>query len=705
MPSGTPTGRFSPYETAVLARLFDIVIPQDEDPGGWYGGVERLLAEHGLDFMAWSIEPLRNAVRQIEQRARSEAGREFLDLDNDAQTAIFCAIYNDEIRDSSEAVRSTSDFGNRIALSPLATVIAVGFEGFYGGTREPAGWKVAGFTPLPVDVTPVDTQTTASSAVDQLPASYDTIVIGAGAGGGVAAAELAEAGQHVLLIERGRELASRDLRGNHLQGKRLAEYDVIAGPGPGNPRVLEHPDGSTTVLLGEGSGYDYGLVAMTPGGGTRLWQGMSWRFYPEDFAMADVYGTPEGSTLANWPFGYEELEPYYQRIEWELGVAGDGDGVLGARTPRKAGYPMPPMPDDAVRAHLARSATTLGWATTAIPFAINTVPRAGRAACVHCFQCVGHTCPVDAKNGTQNTYIPRALATGNAHLLTSSQVIEIEHDGNGQARGVQVVTQTRSGPVQSQFGAKRIVVAAGALETPRLLLASGLGNDWVGRNHHSHGIAMAIAAESPHLKSFAGPGHSIASLEFVHSDREGWGGGVLFDMPPQYPLALARSAAELGAAPYGSAHKAWMRRAELPLGVISMVQEIPDHSARVSLDPRAVDRLGMPALRIAGSAHPATIQAARYMAERAERWVAASGGRSVRTAALPGAPQGAEHSAGTVRFGSDPSSAACDPQGRLFGTSNVYVADASLHPTNGGFNPGLTVMANALRIAHLMPIA
>lgn len=692
----------SAYETAVVARLVDIIIPADEAPGGWSGGVERLLAEHLGDFMAWCADPLRRAVAQVEAGARETAGVGFVDLTPDEQEAVFAELEAAERAAQAGSEHQSGWPFDRASLTPFAALIVVSFEGYYGGTREPTGWSVAGFRPVPKDVVPVDPDPVAGTPLRDIQPSYDVIVVGAGAGGGVAAAELSEAGRHVLLLERAPPHRNSDLRGNHLQGKRLAEYEVTAGPGVGHPRVLEHADGSTSLLPGERSGNDYGLVAMTLGGGTRVWQGMSWRFYPEDFQMAEVYGRPDGSTLADWPFDYDELEPYYDRVEWELGVCGDGNGVLGDRTPRSRPYPMPPLPGDPTRVHLGAAARKLGWRTTAIPFAINSVPRAGRAACVRCAQCAGHACPVDAKNGTQNAFIPRAIASGHADLLTRSQVLAIEHDGRGHATGVRVVTETAHGPIESRIAAKRIVVAAGALETPRLLLASGLGNDWVGRNHHSHGVSLAIATQASDVKTYSGPGHSIATLEFVHRDRAAWGGGVLFDMPPSYPLALAHSVAGLGGPGHGAGHKAWMRRGVLPLGVVSMVQEIPDESARISLDPVARDRYGMPALRAAGTPHAATLEAAAYMADRAREWIEQSEGGEVRAIPSPGLPQGTEHSAGTVRLGSNSALAACDPRGRLFGTENVYVADASLHPTNGGFNPGLTVMANALRVARLM---
>jgi choline dehydrogenase-like flavoprotein len=363
---------------------------------------------------------------------------------------------------------------------------------------------------------------------------------------------------------------------------------------------------------------------------------------------------------------------------------------------------MPPFPSDDVRVRFGAAAQALGWATSPIPFAINSVPRGGRRACVRCPQCIGHSCPVDAKNGTHNTFIPRALATGNCDLLLSAQAVSIEQEAPAGAVRVRMVIETDTGPVERLVRARKVVLAAGAIESARLLLVSGLGNDWVGRNHHSHGLAGATALSGVSRTSYQGPGHSVASVDWVHRDGQAWGGGVIFDAAPMYPLARARLGRQLAGLGWGGAHKRWMRSSGPLLGTRSLVQEIPDVSSRVTLDSSVVDRWGMPVARLAGRANRATSAAVDYMARRCVEWLEAAGGHDIIPVREDNVPQGNEHSAGTIRLADHPAFGACDPRGRLFGTQNVYIADASLHPTNGGFNPGLTVMANALRVAHLM---
>jgi choline dehydrogenase-like flavoprotein len=625
-----------------MRELIDQVIPPDAWPGGWDGGVADLLEREPL---AWARPLL----------ARAGAYSDVAALE----------------RDDPEA---------------FAALLRVCFEGYYAARAgfTPPAWDMLGFPVTPtVEPEPIP-------VIEEPRGAYDVVVVGAGAGGGVTAHVLAEAGARVLLVERARAHTQAELTGDHLHGKRTAVYDPVAGPGPGHPRVL---DGTGVVDVVEDP-WAWGLNAMTVGGGTRVWQGMAWRFLPEDFAMASRYGVPAGSTLTDWPITYEDLEPYYDRVEWEIGVSGASSGPLTDRFARTRGYPMPPLRDDAIRLAFAAAADRLGWGWGPVPFAINSVPRDGRAACVHCSQCLGHASPVNAKNGTYNTVIPRAVASGNCDLLVRAQVVAIEPDG------VRVVLAGAERHVRCD----RVVVCAGAVETPRLLLASGLGNEVVGTNLHNHAFVMLYGVADEPLERFEGPGHSVATLDFVHRDGEAWGGGVLFDAPSLLPVTAAGLARELGEPVWGAGHKAWMReRSRHVVGGMGIGQEIPSARAKVTVDPDVRDVHGMPVARLHGDVHPATIEVREYMARHLNTWLDEIG-IARRFAFASGRPPAAagEHSAGTCRMGEDPATSACDRFGRVHGSDRVYVADASLLNTNGGVNPCETTMANAWRVAEAL---
>ena len=311
---------------------------------------------------------------------------------------------------------------------------------------------------------------------------YDCVVVGAGAAGGIIAALLAEAGRSVLLLERGPAMTyATDPRRDHLRNQRFSEYGHNAGPAiEGNPRVLIDAAGREHILRPHESGYNNNAAVV--GGGTVVYGGQAWRFMPDDFRMASSYGVPAGSSLADWPIGYDDLAPYYDRAEWEIGVSGDGAGNRH-QGPRTRGYPMPAVPSGATTSVLRKGADALGISSFTPPLLINTVPRGGRGACIQCGSCVGFTCPSNGKNGTQNTVLPRALATGLCDLVSGAMVEQVDTDASGNVIGVTFLEGRDGAITRRSVKAKIVVVSAGAIESARLLQLSrsklhpdGLGN-------------------------------------------------------------------------------------------------------------------------------------------------------------------------------------------------------------------------------------
>jgi len=528
--------------------------------------------------------------------------------------------------------------------------------------------------------------------------------VGAGAGGGIVACMLAEAGRRVLLLERGDALGQRQVSRDHLRNHRLALYGHNTGPPlEGHPRVLE-AHGEARVVRPFELGYHNN--AMTVGGGTRVYAGQAWRFAPQDFRMASIYGVPEGSSLADWPIDYATLAPFYELAENEIGVSGEpGHSHAGPRND----YPMPPVDSDLDGPVLKAAARRLGWNVRGVPLTINTVPRHGRPACAAYGTCVGFACPTEARGGTANTMIPRALASGNCRLVTGAQASRIEIDERGRARAVHFFHDAGGEPGARRIETDLVVVAAGAIETARLLLLSrdarhpdGLGNrfDQVGRHLQGHVYCGAFGLHPERIRSSIGPGNALATCDFNHGTPGIIGGGMLANESP-FPLYLSLFFWP-GLPRWGAASKDAMAKAyQHTLIVMGPIQEIPNAEARVVLDPQVRDRWGLPVVRLRGQLHPASLAPARMLRGRAEEWLTAADVADPRSfiAADPQGLTASQHQAGTCRMGGDPQRSVTDASGRVHGHENLYVADASLHVTNGGFNPVLTVMANAFRVS------
>lgn len=531
--------------------------------------------------------------------------------------------------------------------------------------------------------------------------SYDVIVIGAGAGGGVAAGVLAEAGKRVLLLERGRDLSFDDIGRDHLRNQRLSQYGHNAGPDiDGNPRT-----GTNGRLIRPHEG-GYHNNAACVGSGTRVYGAQAWRFMPQDFRMASLYGVPDGSSLADWPISYDDLAPYYEKAEWEIGVAGDHQTMTHLPNYNQP-YPMSPLSLSLQGQTHRRGLDALGWQAVPVPLLINTEPYHNRPACTRCQHCVGFACPVDAKNGTQNTLIERALESGNCDLVTQAMVERILTDDGGRVSGV--VYHDRDGE-RIEARAAVVVLSAGAVETARLLLNSataqepdGMGNnsDQVGRHLQGHYYPGASGLFTQPVRDDLGPGASMATPQFNHGNDDIIGGGMLADEFVLLPIIFWKRFLPPDTPRWGSENKRFMRESYRHVSAVKgPVQEIPSPDARVSLDPAVRDRYGIPVAHLSGTTHPETVRTATFMHERATEWLTASG--AVKTWGQPPGLHlsGGQHQAGTCRMGDDPATSVVDQWSRVHGHDNLFVADGSVHVTNSGFNPVLTIMALAWRTAE-----
>ncbi len=532
----------------------------------------------------------------------------------------------------------------------------------------------------------------------------NAVVVGAGAGGGIVAKQLATAGLTVVLVERGKWYTAFDCRKDDLRNQRTTVLGNSFGPDEDrNPRVFVDEQGHEHLLKPSDGAYSNNAACV--GGGTASYGAMAWRYMEKDFRMRSTYGTIAGSTLDDWPISYADLEPYYEKAEWEIGVSGDDANNI-FRSPRRRPLPMPPLPPNREYEILKPAAQRLGLHPFDIPMLRNSVPYNGRAACMRCRWCVGFACEVDAKNGTQNTVIPTALATGNCELRTECIVKEILTDSRGRAKGVAYFdAQSR---LQEQT-ADLVVVSGSAIESARLLLNSrsrlfptGLGNrsDWVGRNLQGHAYTGAVGLFDFEVYDDLGPGAGIAICDFNHGNHglNGEGlisGGMLANEFIRLPYQFVGWRAP-GVPRWGRAHKEYMRQFyRRSIGVMGPVQELPMFDSRVEVDPKVKDYWGIPVVRLSGHRHPNDQVVGKFLASKAEAWLKEAGATTT-WAFLPGTGlSGGQHQAGTCRMGDDPQTSVVDKYCRVHDVDNLYVVDGSVHVTNGGFNPALTIMAIA----------
>lgn len=544
--------------------------------------------------------------------------------------------------------------------------------------------------------------------------TVDAVIVGSGPGGATVADVLTAAGWTVTIVEKGR---------NHLLDPQdptrpAADYsnDEIKflarhflGPDP----FLEPRTFRTTEADGDHSHVgEVNSIPTTVGGGGTHADGKVPRFREEDFALRSTHGPVDGADVDDWPLSYPDLEPFYADVERRIGVAGDA-GANPFAAPRSGPYPMPPGAPMYGATVSGAAAERLGLHPYAAPTAANSVAYDGRPACNNCGFCAFFGCPIHAK-GDPVALLTRAMATGRAELLSETFVSRIRHDGR-RASGVDCI-----GPdgVERTVEARHVVVAGGAIETPRLLLLSGLDHPLIGRYLMVHFQTIAVGVMRERLHS-----HKGRAVTHVHDDamivdaaaraaaREAdlpWlRGGLVEHGGGSLPIMEAQ------AYPWGPEHKRLMRHSPMRdrLWAFTMQgEDLAQVTNRVDLDPTVRDVRGFPVARItyrphrhelAASAHHGPVLV-RVLEEMGAVWTAvatspALSGDPAHEFSSP-VPQ-SRHVMGTVRMGTDPRTSVTDPYGRLHGLDNVVVADSSVFVTSAGYGPTLTLVALAARAA------
>ena len=674
-----------------MAALCDQIIPADQTPGAAWAGVVNYIDRQLMGPFRRQRGAYRSGLAALDQETRHFGGAPFAALSPERQTVILSNLQGENRRFFDLAIAHTmqSYYG----------------DPRHGGNRDAVSWRMLGVSVIPIRGRDQYEFPTRVSGKSNGLKHVNAVIVGAGAGGGVVAKELAEAGLSVVLLERGKWYSAFDCRKDDLRNQRTSVLGNNSGPDDErNPRIIVDPAGREHVVLASDPGYNNNAACV--GGGTFTYGAQAWRYQAKDFRMASTYGVPPGSTLTDWPIGYDDLEPYYEKAEYEIGVSGDVSADP-FHAPRKKPLPMPPLSPNREYEILKPAAQRLGLHPFDLPMLRNSVPYNGRPACMRCRWCVGFACEVNAKCGTQNTAIPRALATGNCELRTDSMAKEVMTNSRGQVTGVAYFDADDRLREQT---ADVVIVSSGAIESARLLLNSrspmhpnGLGNehDQVGRNLQGHTYSGAWGLFDFETYDDIGPGASIALCDFNHGNQGLVGGAMLANefirLPYQFVAATPPDVPQ-----WGRAHKDFMRQAyRRSIAIQGPTQEVPLADSRVQVHSSVKDHWGLPVARMSGGKHPATVETATAMCLKAAAWLKEAG--AIRTWMKPpgrGGPSGGQHQAGTCRMGNDPKASVVDRYCRVHSHDNLYVIDASVHVTNGGFNPVLTIMAISYRASE-----
>jgi 2-methyl-1,2-propanediol dehydrogenase len=515
----------------------------------------------------------------------------------------------------------------------------------------------------------------------------DVLIIGAGATGSLAATVLARAGLDVVCLEQGAwvEPGDHPHYSSDWTWQRRTNWNSDV-----NKR--HHPDDypvetdSSQVLMWNGVG-----------GSTNVYGAIWPRYRPSDFRKGDEHGLQP-----NWPIAYEDVAPFYEAADRLIGVSGlAGDLAMPPREP----CPTGPLPFTKAAERLAQSFDKLGWHWWPAEAGVISENYDGRPGCNGCGICNG--CPRGSMSKFSLSIWPKALAAG-AKLRTHARVLRIEKGRAGRAAGALYID--RNSGMSAFQGAKIVIVASNGVGTPRLLLASdNLANssDQVGRNLLHHTLVSSEMWVDEPIESHMGYVASLIGREFAETDvSRGFVNGFQFNC-----LTGTSSAGEAAAgwvtdtkAPWGREHHNWFEKHfGHMIGVHAIGDDLPNPENRVTLDPAASDKDGVPAARLHYAPGENDRRMMNYMLDRLVDIAKAAGAFEYKLTdyrdkdGVYRTP--AWHMIGTCRMGDSPRSSVVNKWNQSWDVPNLFIVDGSVLATGGVVNPTATISALALRAA------
>ncbi|MDP9338477.1 MAG: GMC family oxidoreductase [Acidobacteriota bacterium] len=526
----------------------------------------------------------------------------------------------------------------------------------------------------------------------------DFVIIGSGAAGGILAKELSTNGFRVVVLEQGPYLTEGDY--THDEIKVLGEDLLTNHPKlqPTTFRKTPQDKAKQQRVL---------VYGRSVGGTSVHFTANFWRFHEIDFIERSKVGAVPGANLLDWPIQYADLEPYYTKVEWEIGVSGMA-GASPFDPPRSKPYPMPPLPVKSSGVIFERAAQKLGWNPFPAPMAILSQARAGRSACVNCGFCLAFGCEVGAKSSSLVAAIRVAERTGRCEIRPDSYVHRIETDARGRAIGATYFDKDKNTHLQK---AKAVIVCANGAETPRLLLMSankqfpnGLANSSgiVGKNLMLNSGAISLGTFEHPLNDYKGFAVSRILHDFYELDAQKvgfFGGGGLdarFDITP---IGFALNAMPPGSPRWGSDFKKVLgKNFTRTMEVFAHATSLAVEDNSFSLDPELKDAWGLPALRMTYKDHPDDLKLAKWLNDRSLELLDAAG--ATQKWSYPIVEQEfAVHLLGTCRMGNDAKTAVINPDHRTHDVKNLFLCDGSSFVTSGRGQPTMTIEALAFRAA------
>jgi choline dehydrogenase-like flavoprotein len=502
-----------------------------------------------------------------------------------------------------------------------------------------------------------------------------------------------------VVLEQGPRLGARDFEHDELKYNYLS--GITCDPSV-SPQTFREDASQIAQRPPMGNSLVYARIV---GGSSAHFTANYWRLHENDFNERSLLGSIPRTGFADWPITYQELEPYYTKVEWEVGVSGLAY-ASPFDPPRTKPYPMPPLPVKSSGVLLERGARKLGLHPFPAPMAIVSQLYRGRPGCAHCGFCIGFGCEVMAKSSTLYTMIPEAEATGRCEIRPHSYVYQVALNERGRTTGVHYFDQLKHDQFQK---ARAVVVSANGAETSRLLLNSasdrfpqGLANSsgLVGKYLMFNQGSQVHAQFEHELNEYKSVQVTRILHDFYDADlkRGFYGGGGIDARMGSQPVGWAlASGAELPR--WGTEYKERLEGFSRSMVAAGHCTSLAQETNSVGIDPKLKDAWGIPAIRVTYKDHPDDLAMAKFLQDRALDIMQAAGAQKTWRAGQRIA-RGGVHLLGTCRMGNDPASSVVDKYHRTHDVPNLFLCDGSSFVTSGRGQPTMTIQALAFRAAE-----
>ncbi|TQV85531.1 GMC family oxidoreductase [Aliikangiella coralliicola] len=544
---------------------------------------------------------------------------------------------------------------------------------------------------------------------------YDVCIVGSGVGGGPIAYELAKAGYKVAVLEKGGWFDEQDFKKDEMLPRRSIFRSKIED----ERHVLEEPNDDGSWSSDTTSEFWGGNIV---GGASNFMSGYFHRLKPEDFRLLSEFGPIEGANIVDWPISYEDLEPYYTKVEQVVGVSGKVIPHPNLEPRSTKDFPFPPTAEHPIAGWFDKAATQLGFHPFPMARAVLSQPFNNRRSCEYSGYCGSYGCHSGAKGSSRAALLDDTVKTGNCDVITHAKVYHINTDEKGNASSVDYFDKNGT---SHQIRAKIFSIACYSIESSRLLLSStgpkhpnGIGNkhQQIGKNLHccaggtGHGIFDLTQFSEQQVSELTvrGPffNRALQDWYFIDDksafDKRVKGGTIDFVFDPPSPTSEANDLKwdDNNNLVWGSALKQkikshFTQSKDFKFEVFC--DWLPTDNCHVSLDSSEKDKWGSNVAKVKVGFHPHDLKVAQYVVDKGVEVMKQMGAKEYYGNAFTSPTSNLI--AGGLRFGNDPKTSALDADCRVHGTDNLFVTDGSFMPNGGSITPTWTIYANSFRVA------